>query len=152
MSTKGRTWSILTKERISEMHDLYMQGNSLALVADAFDRTRQSVFELFKRYGLATRPKRKPKAYFEFNGCKYTIRNIGYYGKTEGDRTLLHRDMWEFSNGKIPEGFDIHHKDGNKLNNELSNFECISKSDHKKKHQHGQNQYTKTRKGEKCGA
>jgi len=47
---------------------------------------------------------------------------------------MEHVMVWEASNGPIPEGFDIHHKDGNKLNNDLSNLECISKLDHKREH------------------
>lgn len=141
----------LPKERIIDMYSIYQQGNSLAAVAEAYDRTRQSVFELFKRNGLKLRPQRKPKAFVEFGGFKYTMRNHGYFMKTIEPRTLLHRDMWESVNGIIPEQYDIHHIDGNKTNNCLENFECLPKADHTRKHSHGQNQYTK-RKGEKCGA
>lgn len=57
-----------------------------------------------------------------------------------------HRDMWEFYNGKIPDGWDVHHKDENKLNNTPENFECLLKADHTKLHPHGQNQHTKKNK------
>lgn len=46
----------------------------------------------------------------------------------------LHRKKWESVNGEIPHGYDIHHIDGNTLNNEISNLELISKEDHKKAH------------------
>lgn len=47
---------------------------------------------------------------------------------------LLHRAIWESVNGPIPDGHHIHHKDGNPLNNEISNLECITRSDHLREH------------------
>lgn len=38
----------------------------------------------------------------------------------------LHREIWKAHCGPIPEGAHIHHKDGNPLNNDISNLECIS--------------------------
>ena len=152
MSSKGRSWSVIGEGRIKEMYDFYLAGNSLADVGDAYDRSRQSVFELFRRYGLEIRPKRKPKPFVEFNGNKYTVRNHGYLMKTCEPRTLLHRDLWESIYGAIPEGYDIHHKDGDKQNNVIENLQCLSKADHSRMATHGQNQYTKKAKGEKCGA
>jgi len=46
----------------------------------------------------------------------------------------MHRAIWEFYKGEIPEGFCIHHKDHNKSNNKISNLEALSKSDHAKLH------------------
>ena len=137
-------------ENRDAMYKMYLEGYSLAQVAEYFGRTRQSVFGLFKNHGLKTRLKKELPC-IEYNGFKYTMRNTGYYGKTFGDRTLLHRDMWQREKGEIPDGYDIHHKDGNKTNNQVDNFECLLKADHTKKHSHGQNQHTKNR-GEKCGA
>ena len=151
MGSKGRRWQNIPEDRISAMHELYMSGASLASVAEAFDRTRQSVFELFRRYGLEVRPSKKIKAYKEFNGSKYTLRNNGYYGRTDGSRSMMHRDVWVHFNGDIPDGHDIHHKDHDKENNDIGNLECISKSLHRLHHLHGQNQHTK-KKGDICGS
>lgn len=136
--------------KIKEMHALYEQGYSLAQVAEVYGCTRQSVYELFKYNKLPTRAK-KDLPCVEFNGSKYTLRNTGYLAKTDGERTLLHRDMYEFYKGAIPLGWDIHHKDEDKLHNEMSNFECLQKSDHTRLHSHGQNQHTKMKR-EKCGS
>lgn len=46
----------------------------------------------------------------------------------------LHRYVWEKINGKIPEGYQIHHKDHNRLNNNISNLELISRSEHMSHH------------------
>lgn len=73
----------------------------------------------------------------EFNGNHYVRDDkTGYYlchdGYGAGHR--LHRDVWEFYNGKIPKGYDIHHKDHDKSNNDIDNLELLSKTDHLKKH------------------
>lgn len=47
---------------------------------------------------------------------------------------LLHRDIWEFHNGTIPAGHQIHHKNGDPSDNRLENLECVSVSDHKERH------------------
>jgi hypothetical protein len=53
------------------------------------------------------------------------------YTRNEGNEgKMLHRLIWEEVNGFIPDGYHIHHKDGNKLNNELSNLQCIEKCKH----------------------
>ncbi len=51
-----------------------------------------------------------------------------------GKKWLMHRLVWETRVGKIPEGFFIHHKDGNKLNNKISNLELLSPKAHTKNH------------------
>lgn len=46
----------------------------------------------------------------------------------------LHQEIWKMANGDIPPGHHVHHSDGNPLNNDLSNLECLSGLDHH--HQH----------------
>lgn len=68
-----------------------------------------------------------------FNGQKFRLHANGYY-MTEnwgrGTPSTLHRAIWSFHNGPIPEGFHVHHKDGDKFNNDISNLEAISRRDH----------------------
>ena len=45
-----------------------------------------------------------------------------------------HRVVWEKHNGKIPKGYVIHHKNGNKKDNSISNLECLSPKEHGKRH------------------
>jgi len=52
-------------------------------------------------------------------------------------RTALraHRLVWILEhNGDVPEGWDIHHKDGNKLNNSVSNLEICTHVEHTVNH------------------
>jgi hypothetical protein len=44
------------------------------------------------------------------------------------------RMVWEYFNGKIPKGIILHHKDYNKLNNHIGNFELVSNSLHSSIH------------------
>ena len=60
-------------------------------------------------------------------------KKTGYYLSTRKigtSRIRLHRYMWMKYHGDIPKGFEVHHKDGNKDNNEIDNLELLTKSDH----------------------
>ena len=52
--------------------------------------------------------------------------------KILGKEYSMHRLIWEKSYGKIPDDYDIHHKDGDKQNNELNNLELINHKLHSK--------------------
>lgn len=47
---------------------------------------------------------------------------------------MNYRKIYEEAYGKIPTGYDIHHKDGNRNNNDLSNLVALSLEDHLKIH------------------
>jgi hypothetical protein len=69
--------------------------------------------------------------YQYFNGRRYYLTdNLAYYYWDKGYTRQLHRDIWEHYNGPIPKGYHIHHKDHNRLNNDISNLECLSASEH----------------------
>jgi endogenous inhibitor of DNA gyrase (YacG/DUF329 family) len=48
--------------------------------------------------------------------------------------TYLHRQVWEDANGDIPDGYEVHHKDGNPANNQISNLELRKRKEHQKYH------------------
>ena len=80
-------------------------------------RTESVVFDgyTYNRYPDSLRPALR----------KYFQRAGGY---------SLHRAVWEFNNGPIPNEWHIHHKDGNPDNNDISNLECISPEEHYARH------------------
>lgn len=136
-------------DKANKMYECYSLGMSLSQVGNLFDMTRQSVYSTFQKRGFELRKRPGDRSSIMFNGEKYTLRNNGYYGKTTGERTLLHRDVWECYNGPIPVGWDIHHKDENKENCDISNLELLPKSEHARLYSPHNNQYTKGRK-RKC--
>ena len=46
----------------------------------------------------------------------------------------LHRYVWGYYNGIIPENYCIHHIDFNRSNNDISNLELITREEHNKLH------------------
>lgn len=51
-----------------------------------------------------------------------------------GKNVLLHRYVWEKHFGKIPEGYEIHHKDKNRLNYSIDNLELTEIKEHHRQH------------------
>jgi len=51
-----------------------------------------------------------------------------------GYRCFLHRVIWEQEHGEIPKDHVIHHIDGNSLNNNIENLECVSIIEHGARH------------------
>lgn len=74
--------------------------------------------------------------YQEFNGIKfYQTKPNDYFRHIVGRTSILmHRYVWEFYNGTLPTGYEVHHIDFNKENNDISNLQAISKSEHRKIH------------------
>lgn len=132
----------MKNELYKKMYDEYKKGFSLSEIGKMFSITRQSVFSGFKcrKYKLRLKPE---LPYQFFDGKKFTLRNHGYYSLTNGKRTLMHRYVWEYYNGKILDNYDLHHIDHNKTNNNINNLELYSKAEHASKFATGNNQYGK---------
>ena len=65
----------------------------------------------------------------------------GYYritSRKEGNHyQYFHRLLFEKYYGKIPKGYQIHHKDKNRVNNCICNLSLLKKEDHLKLHKKG---------------
>lgn len=82
--------------------------------------------------------------YFENNNiaifndfCFRRDKKTNYYLSSSNignKRKRLHVYVWEYYNGNIPIGYHVHHKDENKFNNEISNLEILTGSQHSKLH------------------
>ena len=68
-----------------------------------------------------------------YKGRRFCPDGKGYYYNSS-IRKRLHQCIWEDANGPVPKGYQIHHIDGNKDNNDLSNLTCISAKEHRKLH------------------
>lgn len=78
--------------------------------------------------------------YIKYDGIRFYKDGKGYWlGQADGKdgkkhRVRLHIYVWEKFNGPIPEGYEIHHIDRNKDNNEIDNLVMLSKEEHKLLH------------------
>lgn len=78
------------------------------------------------RMSNARRIGESPKLYLQQGYLAY---------KMLGKSILLHRKIWEITHNKIiPNGFVIHHIDGNRINNHANNLKLMSRSEHSKLH------------------
>jgi len=128
--------------KYDDCYQLYLDGLSLSQVAKAIGVTRQCIFKAFKQRGFMLRGINfRPSQ--TYAGLKFTLRNTGYYSLSKNSRGLMHRFVWESEIGEIPQGYDIHHINGQKWDNRIENLECLSKSDHARLYASGNNQYTK---------
>lgn len=68
----------------------------------------------------------------EFDGVRYYL--CGNYFQRKGSR--LHIQVWKHYNDEpIPKGFHIHHKDGDRSNNDIANLELVPGALHLSLHQ-----------------
>jgi hypothetical protein len=80
------------------------------------------------------------------------ITRKGYLRGNRGGRLMLaHVWVWEQAYGPIPDGYQIHHRDGDKRNNDLANLQLVTPTEHKRIHSP---HYRRTDAGEwerRCG-
>mgnify|MGYP001625137713 FL=1 len=74
-----------------------------------------------------------------FNGEMFTRdERTGYYlcsrNNENGIRKRMHVYVWEYYNGSVPSGYEIHHIDENKANNCINNLDCIKVEKHREYH------------------
>lgn len=137
----------MTFKEITRLHGLYLCGMSLAKLAKNHGNglTRQQIHYYFQAFNLSTRAK-KVKNKIVFNGETYTESKDGYYRKTNGDRSLLSRNAWEYYFGALEKDCDIHFIDGDKTNYAPENLEKLTRSEMVKKYCVFNNQHTKGEK------
>jgi hypothetical protein len=71
-----------------------------------------------------------------FNGYFFRWNNFYYVSARTplNPCSTLHRYVWMFYNGPIPEKHHVHHVDGNRRNNHISNLRCVLGSQHQSEH------------------
>lgn len=71
---------------------------------------------------------------FHYNRKFYFHKKTGYWISTTLPKIRAHTWVWKNNYGEIEKGYHIHHKDGNKSNNDISNLEIIKATEHLKKY------------------
>lgn len=76
--------------------------------------------------------------YNRYVGRKCGTKTNPYLGLTINNKSkLIHRIIWECVNGEIPKGYEIHHIDGNTMNNSIYNLQIIDSFTHNSMHKMG---------------
>ena len=83
-----------------------------------------------------------------FNGLKFTRDDKTGYYLNSTIRKRLHRYVWEYYNGEIPKGYQVHHKDHDKSNNNIENLELMTTRNHQTLHgkEHVKERYEEMKK------
>jgi hypothetical protein len=102
-----------------------VKGLTLYVILTMYNAGAQSMVEtttwngqVYRRYPESERL--SDRVYFQRMGLTGAVR--------------LHRDVWSEANGPIPDGHHVHHIDGDTLNNDISNLECLTPADHRASH------------------
>jgi hypothetical protein len=134
---------------IATMYADYLRLGSLEKAGALHGRTRQSMFEIFKRRGLKLRS-RNLKPQVTYRGRKYTLDEQNYYRDTiyrsskYTEETFLHRRVWTDHRGPIPPGNTICFKDGNRANWKIGNLEMLTHDEQQQRRGTGANGATTT--------
>ena len=68
--------------------------------------------------------------------------------KIKGVTYSEHRLVWEKAHGPIPEGYIVHHKNGDKFDNRLENLEILTHAEHSRHHN---DKHPRVKVCESCG-
>ena len=118
----------------------YQNNVSLRLLSSEYSICRQVLKRILIKNNIHIRTKKEVGILSRGKTYNYIgeyIDKSGYrHVRYNGKQILEHRLVYMLNKkiDKIPKGFQIHHIDGNILNNEISNLELLSKVEHLKKH------------------
>ena len=68
------------------------------------------------------------------DGRRFTLSEGKNYHYNSSLRKHLHQYVWEKEHGPIPKGYEIHHIDGNTMNNDITNLMMVTIKEHKEIH------------------
>ena len=73
---------------------------------------------------------------FEVDGIKFYRKPSGYYKSdyAKHGTMYMHRYVWERNYGPIPQGWHIHHRNGEKSDNRIENLEMLPCGEHVRGH------------------
>ena len=82
-----------------------------------------------------------------FDGKRYKLHGK-YFGRSNA---RLHRVVWSYHHGSIPPGYEIHHKDEDRSNNQIENLEILERSKHRAMHAAKESSKAKARRNIRKG-
>lgn len=117
----------LPRDCVLFMYEDYKRVGSLSKVARLYRRTRQSMWDLFKRRHLPMN-ERKFGARILFDGKVWTPMKGGYFRETisREKRRLLHHVIWEKRTGRrIAKGYQVTFANGDSTDFSSRNLLCL---------------------------
>jgi len=134
----------LTEEQWLKMYNDYLEGKSPKTLSKENNRSHQNIRLNFRKRNWPVRNQKeaginRTKTNPNFDG-KRLIQDLGYKkraivkrnGKSVKESHAVYCDNNNLNS--IPEGYDIHHKNFNELNNNIENLQLIEHSEHTKLH------------------
>ena len=137
-----------TRRTVTTKDLVYIKNNlhkSDAIIAKDLGRARATIIDLRRKHGIYRETKPticqprpiawnkgglgtccKPRGLFivKRNDKQYYKQSLGY-----GRSVFLHMQVWRENYGDLPKYCGIRFKDGNTLNCDIDNLECVSKND-----------------------
>jgi hypothetical protein len=65
-----------------------------------------------------------------WNGTKYFVEGNYLRASRGKGHKLMHVAIWEFVNGPVPDGYQLHHIDGDSSHNWLQNLQLVTPKEH----------------------
>ena len=103
-------------------------------------KTPGSLFKSLRLRGWWPRPARKQDGGVYYKGVRYALeKTSGYYRASNGrggrgGGKYLHLVLYEERHGPIPPGHDVHHANGDKIDNADENHQLVTKQWHGRHH------------------
>lgn len=111
----------------TQIAELYLAGYSTSQVASKLNISRSYAANTAYKLGIARDRVNALKQW----GKKQRSNVSNEHWRTCRARAVK---LWEETNGIIPPGYHIHHKDGDYTNNDISNLECLPPGEHYLRH------------------
>uniref|UniRef100_A0A6M3K7A0 Putative homing endonuclease n=1 Tax=viral metagenome TaxID=1070528 RepID=A0A6M3K7A0_9ZZZZ len=121
---------------VGELVKRYEAGETTTELGDVFGVSFNTVRSRLIAVGTVLRRPGKRRGWHKRGGPLW-IQN-GYLCTMDRQKKncLVHRARWESFHGSIPANYVIHHRDGNRLNNEIHNLGCRPNGEHVRMHWH----------------
>lgn len=115
-------------ERVAELLAALKTECEYRFEFDAVDKLAQAISELPRVTVIDDRHQ-------EFCGAHFHKANKGdFVGRKNNSLVKLHRVVWSHYFGDIPDGYIIHHVDGDKENNQIENLQLMTHGEHSRLH------------------
>ena len=119
---------------VAEAAERYAAGEPALTLARAYGVSSTTVAYWLRAVGIVSRGRvGRPRK----RGGSFFISPQGYLSTTDRDgrACVVHRACWEAHYGPIPPKHDVHHPNGNRLDNRIENLECLPHAEHTRWHQ-----------------